>query len=368
MKSRVYVCHTFYHAYIASLKELALDENEQGKADLVLSTMSNNFDTFPDRARRCGLWNEVYLFDEHEDIRFPEVMKYHDDRGNIVSNMLARIKYTRLLGKSQEPYVPVDFKQYKDVYVFCDSDPIGYYLNYKRIPYHAVEDGLDTIFYCDDAQFSNIGHFGIKAWMASRGLIFIPDGYARYCIDMEVNNAAILDTPCKKYKEVPRRPLYERLTETDKELLLDMFVENIDRLKERLSSVRKSDPDVPIVLVLSDPLCDLETRKRIFEDIVSEYGSVDGRKAVVIIKPHPRDALEYEKLFPDEIVLPGRFPMEMMNFLPDVNFDRVVTVFTVPDAIDFADEKVFLGADFMDKYEAPELHRQNEIVKGGLVK
>lgn len=36
----------------------------------------------------------------------------------------------------------VDFKKYQDIYVFCDSDPIGYYLNYKKIHYHAVEDGL----------------------------------------------------------------------------------------------------------------------------------------------------------------------------------------------------------------------------------
>ena len=29
--------------------------------------------------------------------------------------------------------------------VFCDSDPIGFYLNLKHIYYHSVEDGLDTL-------------------------------------------------------------------------------------------------------------------------------------------------------------------------------------------------------------------------------
>ena len=43
-------------------------------------------------------------------------------------------------------------------------------------------------------------------------------------------------------------------------------------------------------------------------------------------------------------------------------FDRVVTVFTVPTAIAFAKEKIFLGEDFMDRYEAPEIHRQNEQI------
>lgn len=56
------------------------------------------------------------------------------------------------------------------------------------------------------------------------------------------------------------------------------------------------------------------------------------------------------------------FPMEILNFIPGLRFRRVVSVFTVPSAIAFAEDVVFLGEDFMDKYEAPELHRQNEQI------
>ena len=116
------------------------------------------------------------------------------------------------------------------------------------------------------------------------------------------------------------------------------------------------------VLVLSEPLCDLETRERIFKDIIAEYGCVQGQKAQILIKPHPRDVLDYEKLFPECIVLDGKFPMEILNYIKDLVFDRVVTVFTVPDAILFAKEKIYLGEDFMDRYESPEIHRQNEQI------
>ena len=54
--------------------------------------------------------------------------------------------------------------------------------------------------------------------------------------------------------------------------------------------------------------------------------------------------------------------MEVLNFIPGITFNKVVSVFTVPDAIKFAGEKVFLGEDFMDNYEAPEIHRQNEAI------
>ncbi len=355
MKDRIYVCHTYYHAYIAALKELNLEKEKRGKATLVLSTMSNDFGNLKERAEKIGLFEEVYMFEEKEDIYFPELEKYHKDRGNIVLNMLARIKYTKLLGKLQEPYVPVDFKQYKDIYVFCDSDPIGYYLSYKKIYYHAVEDGLDCISTYDTARFSNRGHFGIKAWMAAHNLIFIENGYGKYCLDMEVNNISILPYPIEKYIEKPRKEFTENLTDEDKRTLVSMFMENLPELEDQLALCPS---DKQRILLLTEPLCELDVRERIFKDVIRDYCQ-DG---VVLIKPHPRDILDYKEKFKEQIVIEGKFPMEVLNFIPGLTFDKVVSVFTVPHAIAFAGEIVYLGEDFMDNYEAPELHRQNELI------
>ena len=43
MKERIYVCHTYYHVYVACLKELTLPGSSRGQATLLLSTMSNDF-------------------------------------------------------------------------------------------------------------------------------------------------------------------------------------------------------------------------------------------------------------------------------------------------------------------------------------
>ena len=354
-KERIYVCHTFYHVYVACLKECCLPEEKRGSAALVLSTMSNRFGNLKERAERCGLFEAVFLFDEKEDVFFPELSKYHKDRGNIVLNMFARIKYTKLLGKLQEPYVPVDFREYGDIYVFCDSDPIGYYLSYKKIPYHAVEDGLNCIQYYDTARYDNKGHFALKAWMSAHNLIFIQNGYGKYCLDMEINDKSVVPFPCEKYIELPRAKLVEHLSEADKDILIHLFIENMDELLKKLSGSGEEK-----MLVLSEPLCDLNVRKQIFSDIIREYGEIDGRKMQVLIKPHPRDVLDYEREFPQHIVLNGMFPMEILNFIPGLHFRRVISVLTVPNGIQFAQEVLFLGEDFLDRYEAPELHRQNE--------
>ncbi len=357
MYDRVYVCHTFYHVYIACLKEFYL--GARGGATLVLSKMSNKFGTMVDRAKKSPIFDEVYEYDEKEDTFFPELKPLKEDSGNIALNMFKRIRFCRKFGKLQEQYVPLDFSKYKDIYVFCDSDPIGYYLSYKKIPYHAVEDGLDCIRYYDTARYDNRGHFKIKAKMAELGLIFIQNGYGRYCIDMEVNDISVLEYPCPKYVELPRKKLTDRLTPEEKELLLELFVEDMGKLKGKLSEAKKG---LPTLLVLSEPLCDLNTRKRIFEDIIRDYGTIDGQKAIVLIKQHPRDLLEYNSIFSDAVILDGSFPMEMLNLIEGLEFDRVVSVYTVTDSIKFAKEKLYLGDDFMDIYEAPEIHRQNEAI------
>ncbi len=354
MKDRIYVCHTFYHVYVACLKEFYFHDGKE--AALVLSKMSTQFGGLVERARKSPIFSEVYEFDEKRDTFFPQLEKVRKDTGNLVVNMLHRISFCKQFGKLQEAFVPVDFSKYGEIYVFADEDPIGYYLDYKKLKYHALEDGLDCIKYYDTARYDNRGHFGIKAWMASLGLIHMQNGYGRYCIDMEVNNISILDWPCKKYVELPRKQLTDRLTQAEKELLLELFVDDVQAIREKARTDRKK------LLVLSEPLCDLETRVRIFQDIIRDYSTIGGEKAVVIIKQHPRDLLDYRSAFPDTLLLDGSFPMEMLNLMDGVRFDRVVSVFTVTDSIQCAEEKIFLGEDFMDKYEDPAIHRQNEAI------
>lgn len=358
MNDRIYVCHTYYHAYVAFLKEFHLRRERgaeaAGEASLVLSSLSNDFEQFGERVKATGLFADVISFEEKRADQFPELQSFRKDRGNIVSNMWQRIRFTKLYGKMEAPFIPVDFKKYKDIYVFCDSDPIGYYLNQNKIYYHAVEDGLNCIVHFDVARYDNRGHFALKVFLSKKlNLIFIQNGYGKYCLDMEVNDISAIAFPCPYYKEVPRQPLVDALTREEKEMILRAFVRDMAGLMKRAEECKEKGNKI---LILTEPLCSLDVRERLFQDIVEQYE----KEGQIFIKPHPRDELDYRKVFPGYPIFDATVPMEMLNFFENLHFDQVVTVFTDLKGIQFADKLVRLGDEFMDKYEDSEKHNQNK--------
>ncbi|MBO5564677.1 MAG: lipooligosaccharide sialyltransferase [Lachnospiraceae bacterium] len=361
MKERAYICHTFYHVYVACLKEFACKrKGDAGEATLILSTMSNDFRSLPERAEHSDIFEEVLIFPEKAETEFEELLPLKQNTHSAIGNLKNRIRFCRRLGELTAPLVPTDLKEYGDIYVFCDSDPIGYYLNAHRIPYHAVEDGLNCIQHFDAARFDNRDHFAIKKWLAERGLIFIQNGYAKYCLDMEVNDISVLPYKHKKYIEVPRRELTDALTEEEKEKLLTLFLAD----KEKLYRQLEEGKDRKRVLILSEPLCDLATRKKLFRDIIDRYAKDenDPEKPLIMIKQHPRDKADYTEDFADCILLDAGFPMEILNFVKDLVIDKVISVYTVVDSLQFVKEKLVLGHDFMDLYEEPAVHRKNEQI------
>lgn len=356
MKERIYVCHTYYHVYVTFLKELNLPKEMRGQAALVLSHLSNDFEDLKTRVESTGLFSEVIEFDEKRDDFFPELAKWRRGTGSFIGNLLYRIKFTREYARLEEPYIPVNFREYRDIYVYCDSDPIGYYLNQSKIPYHALEDGLNSLKNVDAARYDNRGHFKLKAFLSRRcNLIFVQNGYGKYCIDMEVNDISAIKYPCPRYIEEPRQKLVDRLTKEDKELILKAFIRDMECLKEQ---IERSNEVGDKILILTDPLCTPEIRERIFRDVIAMYEP----EGTIFLKPHPRDELDYRRLFPQYPQFDASIPMEMLNFFPGLKFKKVVGVLTEMKDLQFAEEAVRLGPDFMDRYEDPLIHRQNEQI------
>ena len=353
MSSRVYVCHTYYHALVTFLKELALRSGGKGygKDVLVLSSLSTDFSGFRERAEASGLFGSVVTFPEVRFTEMPELKELTENRGSLAANMIQRIRFTKRYAKLEDPYIPDVLRDRRnEIYVYCDSDPVGTWLNQNHIRYHAVEDGLNCLSHFDTARYDNKGAFPIKAFMSKKlNLIFIQNGYGKYCLDMEVNDISCIALPpiCGAvYREVPRLPLYERLTNEDREVIRSAFLPELDPETLKCSGAS--------VLLLTEAHRPSEMLIRMYSDVTAARPG-----AKIFIKPHPMDRTDYASSFPDATVLPGRVPMEVLKLIPGVHFNEVITIYTDLTHIDFADKKTRLGSTFMDRYEDPSLHDLN---------
>ncbi|MBQ2116761.1 MAG: lipooligosaccharide sialyltransferase, partial [Lachnospiraceae bacterium] len=155
--------------------------------------------------------------------------------------------------------------------------------------------------------------------------------------------------------EVPRKPLELSLTSEQKKQMIRIFIEDADYLIEQLSS---KEENVQYAMFLTEPHpVDVEARKRVCLDIIDKY--CKGYK--VLIKPHPRDLIDYESLCPDAEVIKGRFPVEVLNFFEGLHIKLAVSVITTAmNNMDFVEEKLNLGASFWDAYEDPAKHAFNK--------
>lgn len=342
---RIYICHTFYHIYVTLLKEFHL-KHTQGdayqKADIMLSTVYLDLPQIVGKMEKIQFFDNIYIFPEKDYVEFPRLVKCKKDRGMLL-NMFQRMYFCKRLSKEQEKYVPIDLRPYDgNIWVYCDSDSIGYYLNGHHIHYHAMEDGLNCIKIADQAEYDNRGAFKLKLWMAAHNLIFIQDGHSKYCIDMEVNDLSVIDRKYYKYVEVNRQSLVDELSQDEKDVILNCFIDNIDILRE----VMHNDSGKRRALILTEHILKPEVRSRMFRDIIDTYC----KDATVIIKPHPRDDYDYTSDFADAIVLNRHFPMEIMEFVDGIHFESVYAILTNLDGTYFADEKVNMGLEFLNKY------------------
>ena len=164
---------------------------------------------------------------------------------------------------------------------------------------------------------------------------------------------------CPRFVEVPRKPLERALTSEQKRLMIQAFIEDADELTRQLAPSYAGE-EFACFLTEPHPV-DVEARKRVCLDVIERY--CEGCR--VLIKPHPRDGIDYGALCPDAVVLRGRFPVEVLNFFEGLHIRRAVSIVTTAmNNMDFVEEKLNLGASFWDAYEDPEKHAYNR--KAGL--
>ncbi len=142
--------------------------------------------------------------------------------------------------------------------------------------------------------------------------------------------------------------LWKNKTEKEKSELLDIF--NLD-----YSLIKNLDNDC--VLILTQPLTEdnyteMEEELKIYNEIIQKYQDKN-----IILKPHPRERKDYDKLFPQIKRLPQEFPIELLNL---IGFKPKIVASVMTTAIlNFKDSEI-------DIYDGPVKSERLDKVRNNL--
>lgn len=239
-------------------------------------------------------------------------------------------------------------EQYESIHVFWDLGYAGTYFNIRNIHYRLHEDSLNSYQHirANRPHYSYIFHRkGIQFFLKKYfHMGVIPFGYSHCCDTVEVNDKTGIEIPPDKVEEVPREKLEKQLTKSQREAIFRVFA-------DRSSDFSENEP----VLLLTEPfaltgrLPDMETQVRLYRDVIQRYAP----EGEILIKAHPRDELDYGKYFPKARIMEKNIPMEILNFDESFRVSRAITVTSSAlQGIRCANEKVYLGPEFLHKYKA----------------
>ena len=224
----------------------------------------------------------------------------------------------------QRRELKVRLKKFDKVNIFIDHFTIGAYLDKYKIPYNTIEDGYNFFMYeyrdfreklfTKEATVQDYKEFIKHILFCKKN----KPGFGKYCQSIEVNDISVVpkDERYHKFIEVPRKELFENISEERKQLILRVFG------VEELSGVTDKS-----VLILTQPLSidglinsddkQYEFYKRICDKYLSEGYEV-------YLKPHPRDTITYERINGVNLIA-QTVPMELIEMVSDVKFERLIT-------------------------------------------
>ena len=294
--ARMYICTTPYQLLLTILKI------EDDKSELVLLEGTTDKEIISNLSRE-KIFKKIdtlnmYIFDE--------IKRYITNKREI-ARFITR------------------FKEADDIYIYSDHIPVGWILDKNKIKYNLIEDGYNFFSY-KYIDFRN-RIFTKKATIRDykdllKHLFFLRrtkgPGFGKYCQSIEVNDISVVpkDERYHKFKEVPRKNLFNNISEERKQLILRVFdVEELSEVTEKS------------VLILTQPLSidGLMNRDNkqygFYEKICDKYLS-EGYE--VYLKPHPRDTITYEKINGVNLIAQS-VPMELIEMVSDVKFERIIT-------------------------------------------
>ena len=136
----------------------------------------------------------------------------------------------------------------------------------------------------------------------------------------------------EKVKIINIKELWNNLTNEEQEKLLEIFNVNIEGI----------DFNEKTAILLTQPLAESSANTMTEKEEINIYAEIINKFAdyQIIIKPHPRDTKDFEKIFPNTKIIDKSFPVEMLTM---ININPTVICSIVSTALyNFEKSKIYV--------------------------
>lgn len=329
---KIYICHTYYHVLVTLTKEV---DRENDVSIVLANTIPQCEDLFHSLSK-SKLFKNIYLFDE---VKYQKE-GYKPSRLGKFGGLFTNYRFKKMI----KPNFELKKTSYTDYYIYNDATYLGYYLRANKIYYNLLEDAKDSYKVLDNYikidYFKSFKH--IILGFAYETLFY--HGKSKYSKIVEVNDAKGIKIPQDKIKVSNKREMFDRLKEEQKLEIYNLFINNKEIPMKNENAI----------LILTQPLFNdlmvktIEMQRIVYQEIIENYC----KGFEIVIKPHPRDTFNYEEYFIGVRVMNKNIPTEILNFNPNIRFKKAITVSSSSvDSIDFVEEKIYLGFDWLKKYD-----------------
>lgn len=305
---KLYIVSTYYHALISCVKQLVFKEY----ADIIVTDYIPDGKALAARINNTCIFDKTYYVGNINEYQpknwFDLVFFFHKKNSELIESQL-----------------PFSFGNYCEINIFHDDIWAAHFLKDRRISYRLIEDSLDCFKTISKTSFSYmLPKSKIKTAIKKAlriGYVFL--GLDSSTAEIEVNEAKDLEISSfssDKIKAVSRAEMFNALSESDKECLLQIFAVNKPNIHPEKSVILLTQP-----LYIDGVVKDEREQFDLYETIVRENLAP---KEDLVIKPHPRDNMDYLNLFPNAVIIDKNMPAEILSYIIKGDFSKAVTYFS----------------------------------------
>lgn len=343
---KLIICERPFMLYKALLLQL---NNEDQDIDVVLSNHMPGLEKMYAPLKNEHIFSDVFYFadDLYQEYIKDDKMSDFVEFPNILFSWPKKfIKYKSYQKKAIELPLPdgLDLKKYDEIIAIDGVSTINFHLNHDKIPYVVSEHGRGN--------FRNKVPLHILAVYISiildrLNLAVAYSGMSKYVKAVEVDSKENLVGYIKKkpIRECRISDLENSLSKEKKDRLYRIYAEAFNMPKEYKEEVN---------LLLTGPLAVDKILASENDQINCYKDAVEtncGRDELLIVKPHPRDTVCYDKVFPDAIIIDKVVTSEILSFCENLRINKVITIYSTSLAsFRNAKDVVMLGDSFLNNY------------------